>query len=219
MAGAFSPRVDTLPLPQQRLWAELREIPASFTLYGGTALALHLGHRQSVDFDFFGSEAFDPDTLLSSLPLLRGSEVVQRQSDTLTCILDRDGPVQVSFFGVPGLRRLRPPLIVEDTGLRVAWLLDLAGAKVSVLQKRAAAKDYIDIDALIRHGVSLPMALAAGAAIYGAAFNPQITLKALTYFDDGDLRSLPAELRARLLDAVRGVDLDHLPDPLQDGPS
>ena len=52
MASDFTPRLDILPPPQRRLWDELAAIPPEFVLYGGTAIALHLGHRQSVDFDF-----------------------------------------------------------------------------------------------------------------------------------------------------------------------
>ena len=54
MATGFIPRLDILPEPQRRLWDELATVPAEFVLYGGTAIALHLGHRQSEDFDFFG---------------------------------------------------------------------------------------------------------------------------------------------------------------------
>ena len=61
MSNAFEPKLEILPESQRRLWPELVDVPKSFTLYGGTAIALRLGHRQSVDFDFFGSEAFDPD--------------------------------------------------------------------------------------------------------------------------------------------------------------
>jgi hypothetical protein len=55
----FTPRLDILPPPQRRLWHELAALPAEFVLYGGTALALHLGHRQSVDFGFFGNRPLD----------------------------------------------------------------------------------------------------------------------------------------------------------------
>jgi hypothetical protein len=55
------------------------------------------------------------------------------------------------------------------------------------------------------------MALAAAERLYGASFNPEITLKALSYFDDGDLRDLPEDMKLRLATAVRAVDLDHLP--------
>ncbi len=68
------------------------------------------------------------------------------------------------------------------------------------------------MDALITLGkVSLPTALAAAAKIYGPSFNPQITLKALSYFDDGNLRDLPEAMKLRLVTAARETDLDHLP--------
>lgn len=57
----------------------------------------------------------------------------------------------------------------------------------------------------------LPEALAAAQAIYGSSFNPQITLKALSYYGDGDLATLPVGVRDRLQDAARTVDLDALP--------
>jgi hypothetical protein len=85
-------------------------------------------------------------------------------------------------------------------------------AKASVVQQRAEAKDYIDIDALLTDGrVDLPMALAAARTIHGMGFNPQSTLKALCYFDDGNLSRLPRHVKDRLVKAVREVDLDRLP--------
>jgi hypothetical protein len=120
--------------------------------------------------------------------------------------------VKVSFIGVPKLPRLAAPLMVKDNGLKVASLLDLAGTKASVIQVRAEAKDYIDMDALMQFGrIGLPLALAAAQRLYGVSFNPEITLKALSYFDDGNLRDLPEEMKRRLAVAVQAVDLDHLP--------
>lgn len=58
MAQDFKPRLDILPPSQRRLWGELINVPKTFTLYGGTAIALQLGHRASVDFDFFSTVAF-----------------------------------------------------------------------------------------------------------------------------------------------------------------
>ena len=66
----FEPRLDILPAAQRRLWPELRAVPDGFVLYGGTAVALWLGHRVSVDFDFMAEHAFDPHELAESLPLL-----------------------------------------------------------------------------------------------------------------------------------------------------
>jgi Nucleotidyl transferase AbiEii toxin, Type IV TA system len=209
----FSPHAEILPAPQQRLWPELSSIPHEFVLYGGTALALQLGHRTSIDFDFFGSKSFDESSFELGVGLLAGAKITQRDKNTLSVILDRDGPIKVSFFGVPNLPRLTPPLVATQNGLQVASLLDIAGTKVSVIQVRGEAKDYIDIDALINlGGLSLSTALAAGQRLYGTTFNPEITLKALTYFGDGNLAELPSDLRLRLVTAVREVDLDRLPD-------
>jgi len=52
MAQDLKPRSDILPISQRRLWDELVEVPEAFTLYGETAIALHFGYRESVDFDF-----------------------------------------------------------------------------------------------------------------------------------------------------------------------
>jgi hypothetical protein len=209
---ALSPHVEILPSAQRRLWGELSAVPDEFTLYGGTALALHLGHRNSIDFDLFGRLDMDLEALERNIPFLSGAQIIQREKNTLTAIVDRGDPVKVSFFGVPKLPRLAPALIVKDNGLKVASLLDLAGTKASVLQLRAEAKDYVDMDALIhRGGVDLSTALAAAQKLYGTSYNPEITLKALSYFDDGNLRDLPDNMKLRLTTAVRAVDLDHLP--------
>jgi Nucleotidyl transferase AbiEii toxin, Type IV TA system len=102
--------------------------------------------------------------------------------------------------------------VSDDNGLKVASLLDLAGTKASVVQLRPEKKDYLDLDMLItKGGITLPMALTAAQALYGSSFNPQITLKALSYFDDGNLRQLPEDSKMRLATAAREVDLDHLP--------
>lgn len=190
---------------------ELSAIPSGFVLYDGTAIALRYGHRQSVDFDFFAHRPFDPDELLAQIPFLAEAEVVQRGVNTLTCQVARGGWVQMSFLGVPRLGQVAPPDIAAGNDLPVASPMDLAGTKISVVQKRAEIKDYIDIDRLIIAGIGLPVALAAAGAIYGDVFNPQISLKALCYFDDDELAALSEDVRDRLVDAVSAVDLDRLP--------
>lgn len=209
---AFAPHLEVLPEAQRRLWAELRAVPDEFTLYGGTAIALQLGHRKAIYFDFFGCREIDVIALERGLPFLHRADVIQREKNTLTAIVDREGPIRVCFVGLRKLARMAAPVIADDNGMKVASLLDLAGTKALVAQVRAAAEDYIDMDALIHAGgVSLSSALAAGRRLYGRTFNPEITLKALSYFGDGDLRELPADLKRRLADAVTQVDLDHLP--------
>ena len=208
---SFAPNLSILPPPQLLLWPELDCTPDHFTLYGGTALAVRLGHRVSVDFDFFSSRPFDPDRLAGALAYLQDAERVQVDSNTLTCRVDRGGPVLVSFFGGLGLGQVAARERATSRTFHVASLLDLAGTKVAVVQKRAEMKDYLDIDALLQHGVDLPTMLAAGGVVYGRSFNPLITLKALSYFND--VPKLPPEVRSRLLAAVAAVD------PARDLPS
>jgi hypothetical protein len=209
---SWLPKLNVLPKAQRVLWSELAKLPPEFTLYGGTAIALHLGHRQSIDFDFFGTRAFAPLDLANSLALFEGGTILQSEPNTLTMSIERGGPVKVSFFGVPRLKKLLPPHIAADNGLRVASLLDLAGTKATVVQQRAEAKDYIDIDAILTDGqISLPEALSAAQLIYGPVFSPQSTLKALTYFDEPQLSVLNHDIKQRLVEAVRSVDLGSLP--------
>ena len=207
------PNLSMLPPPQLKLWQELGATPDEFTLYGGTALARHgarrLGHRTSVDFDFFSNAPFDPERLAWMLPYLKNAERLQVGPDTLTCRVDRRGPVLVSFFGGTGLGQVADRDQVQGMTLFIVSLLGIAGTKMAVVQKRAELKDYIDVDELLRHGVDLPTALAAGGVVYGRSFNPLITLKALSFFDD--VPKLPGEVKERLRAAVRAIDVTKLP--------
>ncbi len=84
--------------------------------------------------------------------------------------------------------------------------------KAMVVQKRAEAKDYLDIHALLTQaGLSLPELLAAATALYPPNFAPEITLKSLCFFDDGNLQSVPATVRRDLARAVRACDPLRLP--------
>jgi hypothetical protein len=195
----FLPHLEILPPPQQRLWPELRQLPKDFVLYGGTAIALRLVHRPSVDFDFFSSRTFTPAKLLSNLPLLANAKVLQNVSQTLTVMVERGGGVKLSFFGGLPLGRAGEPEETEDGVIAVASLLDLAGTKAAVITQRAEAKDYEDILALMKSGISLAQAMAAAKAIYGEQYNPLITLKSLTYFGDGDLHKLTADQKSKLV--------------------
>ncbi len=169
-----------------------------------------------MDFDLFSNQPFDPDRLSAAVSFLRDAERVRVAANTLSCRIDRGGPVLVSLFGGLGLGRIAPPDLADDNGLQVASLLDIAATKMAVVQKRAAAKDYIDIDALLSAGIDLPTAIAAARAVHGPTFNPMITLKALSYF--GDVTDLPRRVRTRLTKAVAAADPLHLPPLHPDRP-
>lgn len=207
----FRPDLNVLPGPQRQLWAELGSTPKAFVLYGGTALALRLGHRQSEDFDFFSNQPFNATSLRESIPYLKHAEMTQFQDNTLTAIVDRSGPVKLSFFGSLGINRVQDPDIVEQNGVQIASMLDLLASKLKTVQLRAEAKDYRDIVSTLNAGLSLGEGLAAAMAIYGKEFNGALSLKALTFFGDGDLHSLTREARKTLLGAATSVNLKDLP--------
>jgi len=206
------PRLDILPAPQRTLWPELSAVSSDFVLYGGTALALRLGHRASEDFDFFSNQGFQPDELERRIPFLAGATRLQSSPNTLVSSVDRNGPVKVSFFGGLTLRRVQDPEKLEAPVLAIASLLDLAATKVKAVQDRAEAKDYIDLSRLLEEGIDLSRALSAAISVYGTAFNPLLSLKALSYFADGDLSLLPGATRSKLIAAVHAVDPDQIPE-------
>jgi hypothetical protein len=200
-----------LPPPQRRFWDELSATPRDFVLYGGTAFALRLGHRQSEDFDFFSNQPFMPAELGSRLPYLAGAEVTQSTNNTLTAIVDRQGSVKISFLGGLKLKRVQNPDVAPENGIAVASLLDLAATKMVTIQQRAEAKDYLDVAAALGAGLSLAEALAAARGVYGREFNAALSLKALTYFEDGDLPRLDGTIRERLHASAISVELNKLP--------
>ena len=192
---SFQPDLSILPPEQLALWPKLSAVPEHYVLYGGTAIALRLGHRQSVDFDFFTNEPFSPDQLVREMPFLGHGQRLQSQPNTLTVSLVGEESVGVSFLGDLKLGRVGVPQQCRDNGIWIADLLDLAATKMAAVQNRAEKKDYLDVYTLVKNGISLERALGAAAGVYGAQFNPAITLKALAYFQDGDLPTLPIEVQ------------------------
>jgi hypothetical protein len=215
--GSFSPHLEILPEPQLRLWPLLRPIAdLGFALYGDTAIALRLGHRASVDFDFFTERALDRALLEEALPFLRTAQVLQESPDTLT-VLALPGaadvrPVKVSFFGSLSFGRVGEPQWTDDRIVQVASLEDLLATKVKVLLQRVEAKDYLDVAALLAFGVSLGKGMAAARSMFGPAFQPSESLKALVYFEGGDLDSLTDTTRHLLIYPATAVgDLPSVP--------
>jgi hypothetical protein len=207
----FNPKLEILPSAQRSLWEELKQTPRHFVLYGGTAMALRLGHRHSEDFDFFSNEGFEPGALLYGVPYLKEARVDQRGDNTLTVAVHRSGRVKLSFFGNVHMNHVEEPDLALDDHLQVASLLDLTATKLKTVQQRAEAKDYRDIAAALEAGVNLSEAIAAARAIYGETFNEMATLKALTYFKDGNLPSLTLDTQQRLKTGAEGVKLETLP--------
>jgi hypothetical protein len=197
----FEPNLKALPEPQRALWPRLAVLPPDAVLYGGTALALRLGHRASVDFDFFLPRSFEPGDMAREISALGSLDIVQSAPNTLSARVDG---VWLSLFGVE-LAAVAPPEVTADIGLPVASLRDLAATKVQTIVDRAEAKDYEDIAALLATGIELADMLGSAQVVFGSRFSPLLALKALTSFEDGDLPTLPEVTRLRLVAAAASV--------------
>lgn len=199
--------MEVLPAGQQALWPQLAQLPESFVLYGGTAIALQLGHRTSVDFDFFSSDSLDVDALFSSFEFLKGADVLQRQRDTLTVsVPSANEEVKLSFFGGISFGRVGVPTVAAQNSLKIASLLDLFGTKLKVLLQRVETKDYLDIAALLNAGLELKSGLSAASTLYGNQFPPLDCARALVYFEDSALAALSEEAKSTLIDSVSKWD-------------
>ena len=203
----FRPYLQSLPEAQRQLWpllTPLREL--GFVLYGGTAIALRLGHRVSIDFDFFSAQSLNRGELMKAMPVLATAIVLQDAQNTLSARVPIGADaVQLSLFGGIDFGRVSDPDQTEDGVLEVASQLDLLGTKLAVILQRVALKDYVDIAALLSGGIPLSAGLAAAGALYGSSFSSMESMRALTWFEGGDLDRLSAQDRAILTEAVARV--------------
>ena len=201
MPQRLEPKLGVLPPAQKEIWTSLAPAPQlNFVLYGGTAIALHLGHRESLDFDFFRSEPLDKDQIRAAFGFINGGIILQDAPETLVVLAEMpSGPVKISFFGGIGFGRVNDPLQTRDDVLLVASLDDLMATKLKATLDRAEAKDYRDIAEMIAAGVSLP----AGVSAFSAMFRgePSQVLRSIGYFEDGDLHGLAASDRQVLRNA------------------
>ena len=209
----FDHHLNILPEPQKKIWNELSPCKdLGFVLYGGTAISLHFGHRESIDFDFFSDVALDAkqeSKLLSALPLLKESEMIQQELNACS-YLTRDG-VKLSFFGGIMFGRVGVPVLTNDNILQTASLYDLLGTKLKVIMQRIEAKDYKDIAVMLNSGMSLEKGLGCSLAMYGNQFPPSESVKALTYFHGGNLSILTNDEKNILISAVDKIQIHQLP--------
>ena len=200
---------DALPVAQQKIWDSFSAVKKlGFTLYGGTALALYLGHRMSVDFNFFSDRPLDSSMeqkLHEVMPFLASAEVLQREQNTRT-YFTRD-KVKISFFGGIPFGRVGDPVLTDDGVMQLASLHDLFATKLAVISQRIEYKDYFDIVSLLRYGISLKEGMAGAIALYRENFLPQDTLKILCYFEGGDLNCLTSEDKEFLVSICRNFSL------------
>ena len=201
-------RLDVLPAPQCAMWEEdLPGLPRGFVLYGGTAIALHLGHRRSVDFDFFSSDPLDRAALRRACPLIAAAKTLQDEPDTLTVVAQKGGePVKLSFFGGIDFGRVGEPHRVPNRP-PIASRIDLLGTKLATVTQRVEARDYVDIAALLGSGLTINEGVAALLALYGNQASGLQSVKTIAWFKDGDLEAiLPGAVEGVLARAAASYD-------------
>lgn len=209
MTQAANPplKLSVLPEAQRLIWPLLNGLPKSFVLFGGTALALRLGHRISEDFDFFSVETFVPGDLIQSQALLGGGRLVQSASNVLTVLIDHPGgEVKISLMGGLAFVARATAECGIDWPVSIASLDDIAATKFKVLADRAEKKDYIDVHALLGAGYSMNDLAREAARLFGASFNPWPSIKALHYYDDGNLNDLSDAIKQSLRHAAAGFE-------------
>jgi hypothetical protein len=187
--------------PQQSLLELLSRIPEARTFYmaGGTALALHLGHRRSRDFDFFRRQDFVPQDLASALGGANRVEVLQEAAGTLTVRL-HDVPTSFFRYDYPLLRPLRE----SPWSLPLAEPDDIAAMKLSALAGRGSRKDFVDLYAYARQVAPLDQAFEWFRQKYrGVTVDPYHLLRSLSYFDDAEAEPMPEVLGEITWDAVK----------------
>jgi hypothetical protein len=177
---------ETIPPDTEELVGSLaRVLPSGAYLAGGTGLALRLGHRRSVDLDFFLPSVFDEELLLQGLRVLRGIVVEQRAPQTLHLAIEG---VKVSFMSYTY------PLLFPVSLFRnvpVADPRDVSCMKITAIAGRGSKRDFIDVFvASERFGLAELLNL-ADRKFAQTRYNKLHILKSLTYFADAEKDPLP----------------------------
>ena len=171
-------RKDILPL--------LKNFKKDFYLAGGTALALQLGHRDSIDFDFFCQTSIKTQELFERIKeVFSGRKIlkIQDERDTLTVIIDEY--LKLSFFGY------KYDLIeelIDEPNLKLASIADIACMKLSAITGRASNKDYIDLYYVLQD-IDLADLLEQTSKKF-PDIDRNLILKSLVYFDDIEMEPI-----------------------------
>jgi len=202
--------LEALPKAQLKVWnqinTEAKYLKANgYYLAGGTGLALQLGHRRSVDFDFFSRKHATAEGILSRLK--RFPSYLLRERDADTAHVEISG-VKLSFIGAYQYDTVKD--LIQIDGIWMASVVDIALMKLLAITHRATLRDYIDLAAIIRRSLPLKMLLQKSKQKYGRSFNAMLPLKALVSFSDLDEempllldKSLASSWREILKQAVR----------------
>ena len=174
-------------------------------LAGGTAVSLQLGHRISVDFDFFTRRDFTPRTFATELAELGSFK--EEQADR--------GTVLGTFKGVKlSLFLYDHPLIdafVPYLNLKLAGLRDIAAMKIDAIGSRGAKRDFIDVYFICQSGYSLSDLLGFYKQKYGRLVSNLFHVqKSLAYFDDAEKEDTPQMLKKTGWEEIRQYFVDEV---------
>jgi len=168
---------------------ELLLAEASFNnlyLVGGTALALQIGHRKSIDLDFYSHSPMNMQNLVNDLSALGKLKIVNQTENILNAYLNNI-KLDVIYQNV---ELLKP--ILKFEAYRLASIEDIAAMKLLAITNRGSKKDFIDF-----HFILKEFTLKELLNFYQTKFPqhlPFTTIKSLTYFDDADLQPMPLML-------------------------
>ena len=157
-------------------------------LVGGTALALQIGHRKSIDIDLFGSIEADEYEISKQLAEI-GTITILKKSGNINIYLIEGIKVDIVNYPYPWLEK---PII--ESNLNIADMKDIAAMKLAAITGRGTKKDFIDLYFLLEH-YKLKQMLDFYTKKYseGSEF---LVLKSLSYFDDAESDENPLMLKS-----------------------
>jgi len=173
--------IEILSREQDELLKFISTFRRSFYLVGGTAIALQLGHRQSIDFDLFTSSKIKVLTLRRQVEQSGFScKLLGADIDQIHFILNN---VKVTFFAYP--YPVEHPVMLADV-ISMPSLLSLAAMKAFALGRRAKWKDYVDLYFLLRNHFSVTDICLEANRIFGTGFSDRLFRGQLAYHADID---------------------------------
>jgi len=172
---------EILTKEQIKLLPLIKEFSNDFVLVGGTAIALHIGHRHSIDFDLFSYDYFDNRKIKRKIShSIKINEIYVDESGEYTLMVNN---VKITFYNFPYKIK---SLVRLDKIIKIPDLLTLAAMKSFALGRRARWKDYVDLYFIMKDYYSFGEISKKGNEIFGDEFNERIFRGALAYFKDVD---------------------------------
>jgi len=172
---------DILSQEQKDILPDIQDINKNFLLVGGTAIALHLGHRKSIDFDFFSDQEFDMDSLKNQLRKnLSFDKILIDKANEFTFI-SKGVKITYLYYPFP----IKGNLTQAEHNLQLPDITTLLAMKIYALSRRSKWKDYVDIYFGLKH-MTLDEIITKAKTIFGTELNEKIIRTQLAYFKDID---------------------------------